>query len=214
MVQQNIRILIADDHVVVREGLKQFLSETPGLEIAGEAGSGREALAKIRKEQWDLVLLDISMPDQSGIEVLKEIKRESPNLPVLIFSMFSEDEYALSTLQSGASGFVTKESAPEQLIEAIRRVAQGGKYVSSSLAEKLLSQTLPQRKPLAHELLSKREFEILLCISRGQSLTSIGERLHLSVKTVSTYRTRILEKLGLSTNAELTRYVVKHRLDQ
>lgn len=214
MVQQNIRILIADDHAVVREGLKQFLAETPGFEIGGEAGNAREALAKVREGRWDLVLLDISMPDKSGIDVLKEIKLESPHLPVLVFSMFSEDEYALSTLQWGASGFVTKGSAPEQLIEAIRRVVQGGKYVSSTLAEKLLAQTLPQRAPLAHELLSKREFEILLCISKGLPLTRIGEGLHLSVKTVSTYRSRILEKLGFSTNAELTRYVIEHRLDQ
>ena len=206
--------MIADDHAVVREGLKQFLAETPGFEIGGEAGNGREALAKVREGRWDLVLLDISMPDKSGIDVLKEIKLESPNLPVLVFSMFSEDEYALSTLQWGASGFLTKGSAPEQLIEAIRRVVQGGKYVSSTLAEKLLAQTLPQRAPLAHELLSKREFEILLCISKGLPLTRIGESLHLSVKTVSTYRSRILEKLGFSTNAELTRYVIEHRLDQ
>ena len=208
------RILIVDDHAVVREGLKQFLADTLDLEIAGEAKDGRQALARVREQSWDLVLLDISMPDRNGLEVLKEIKRESPDLPVLIFSMFSEDEYALTSLETGASGFLTKESAPDQIVEAIRRVAQGGKYVSANLAEKLLSQSLPQREPPMHELLSKREFEILLSISRGESLTRIGERLHLSVKTVSTYRARIVEKLGLRTNAELTRYVVEHRLDR
>jgi DNA-binding NarL/FixJ family response regulator len=210
-----IRILIADDHAVVREGLKQFLAETSDLTIAGEAESARDTLVKVRAEKWDLVLLDISMPDKNGLEILKEIKRERRDLPVLIFSMFSEDEYALTTLEAGASGYLTKESAPDQIIEAIRRVAQGGKYVSPGLAEKLLSSALPQgRKESRHQLLSKREFEILLCISRGESLTQIGERLHLSVKTISTYRTRILEKMGFRTNADLTRYVVKHRLDQ
>ena len=208
------RVLIVDDHAVVREGLKRFLADTADLEIAGEAKDGRQALALVREQSWDLVLLDISMPDRNGLEVLKEIKRESPDLPVLIFSMFSEDEYALTSLETGASGFLTKESAPDQIIGAIRRVAQGGKYVSSDLAEKLLSQSRSQREPLLHELLSKREFEILLSISRGESLTRIGERLHLSVKTVSTYRARIVQKLGLRTNAELTRYVVEHRLDR
>lgn len=208
------RILIVDDHAVVREGLKRFLADTADLEIAGEAKDGRQALALVREQSWDLVLLDISMPDRNGLEVLKEIKRESPDLPVLIFSMFSEDEYALTSLETGASGFLTKESAPDQIIGAIRRVAQGGKYVSSDLAEKLFAQSRSQREPPMHELLSKREFEILLSISRGESLTRIGERLHLSVKTVSTYRARIVEKLGLRTNAELTRYVVEHRLDR
>ena len=208
------RILIVDDHAVVREGLKQFLADTLDLEIAGEAKDGRQALALVREQSWDLVLLDISMPDRNGLEVLKEIKRESPDLPVLIFSMFSEDEYALTSLETGASGFLTKESAPDQIIGAIRRVTQGGKYVSSDLGEKLLSQSRSPREPRMHELLSKREFEILLSISRGVSLTRIGERLHLSVKTVSTYRARIVEKLGLRTNAELTRYVVEHRLDR
>ena len=208
------RVLIVDDHAVVREGLKRFLADTADLEIAGEAKDGRQALALVREQSWDLVLLDISMPDRNGLEVLKEIKRESPDLPVLIFSMFSEDEYALTSLETGASGFLTKESAPDQIIGAIRRVAQGGKYVSSDLAEKLFAQSRSQREPPMHELLSKREFEILLSISRGESLTRIGERLHLSVKTVSTYRARIVEKLGLRTNAELTRYVVEHRLDR
>ena len=210
-----IRILIADDHAVVREGLKQFLAETSDLMIAGEAMSASETLAKVCAEKWDLVLLDISMPDKNGLEILKEIKRERRDLPVLIFSMFAEDEYALTTLEAGASGYLTKESTPDQIIEAIRRVAQGGRYVSPGLAEKLLSSALPQgRKVSRHQLLSKREFEILLCISGGEPLTQIGERLHLSVKTISTYRARILEKMGLHTNADLTRYVVKHRLDQ
>jgi two-component system invasion response regulator UvrY len=210
-----LRILIVDDHAVVRQGIKQFLAETPDLTIAGEARSGEEAFAKVHAEEWDLVLLDISIPDKNGLEVLREIKQESPDLPILIFSMFSEDEYALSSLEAGASGYLSKESAPGQIIEAIRRVAQGGRYVSPGLGEKLLSYTFPQtNRELRHQLLSKREFEILLWISRGEPLTRIGERLHLSVKTVSTYRARIMEKMGMRTNADLTRYVVTHRLDQ
>jgi DNA-binding NarL/FixJ family response regulator len=209
-----IRILIADDHAVVRQGLKQFLAETPDLMIAGEAQNAWETLAKARDQEWDLVMLDISMPGQNGLEVLREIKREKPALPILIFSMFSEDEYAMASLKAGASGYLTKESAPVQIIEAIRVVAQGGKYVSPALVNQLLSRTEQPRERLPHELLSKREFDILLLISRGQPLTQIGERLHLSVKTISTYRARIVEKIGCSTNAELTRYVVKHHLDE
>jgi len=209
-----IRILIADDHAVVRQGLKQFLAETPDLMIAGEAQNAWETLAKVRDQEWDLVMLDISMPGQNGLEVLREIKRGKPALPILIFSMFSEDEYAMASLKAGASGYLTKESAPVQIIEAIRVVAQGGKYVSPALVNQLLSRTEQPRERLPHELLSKREFDILLLISRGQPLTQIGERLHLSVKTISTYRARIVEKMGCSTNAELTRYVVKHHLDE
>ena len=209
-----IRILIADDHAVVRQGLKQFLAETPDLMIAGEAQNAWETLAKVRDQEWDLVMLDISMPGQNGLEVLRQIKREKPALPILIFSMFSEDEYAMASLKAGASGYLTKESAPVQIIEAIRVVAQGGKYVSPALVNQLLSRTEQPRERLPHELLSKREFDILLLISRGQPLTQIGERLHLSVKTISTYRARIVEKMGCSTNAELTRYVVKHHLDE
>lgn len=209
-----IRILIADDHAVVRQGLKQFLAETPDLMIAGEAQNAWETLAKVRDQEWDLVMLDISMPGQNGLEVLREIKRGKPALPILIFSMFSEDEYAMASLKAGASGYLTKESAPVQIIEAIRVVAQGGKYVSPALVNQLLSRTEQPRERLPHELLSKREFDILLLISRGEPLTQIGERLHLSVKTISTYRARIVEKMGCSTNAELTRYVVKHHLDE
>jgi two-component system, NarL family, invasion response regulator UvrY len=209
-----IRILIADDHAVVRQGLKQFLAETPDLMIAGEAQNAWETLTKVRDQEWDLVMLDISMPGQNGLEVLREIKREKPALPILIFSMFSEDEYAMASLKAGASGYLTKESAPVQIIEAIRVVAQGGKYVSPALVNQLLSRTEQPRERLPHELLSKREFDILLLISRGEPLTQIGERLHLSVKTISTYRARIVEKMGCSTNAELTRYVVKHHLDE
>ena len=209
-----VRILIADDHAVVRGGLKQFLAETPDLTISGEAASGRETLALVRREAWDLVLLDITLPDVNGLEILKRIKREKPGLPVIVFSMFSEDEYAITALDAGASGYLAKESPPDEILEAIRRVTKGGRYVSPALAEKLLSGAIgPARKP-RHEKLSAREQEVMLMLSRGTPLTAIGKQLHVSVKTVSTYRTRILEKLDLKTNADLTRYVIENKLDQ
>ncbi|HET9701086.1 MAG TPA: response regulator transcription factor [Burkholderiales bacterium] len=208
-----IRILIADDHAVVRQGVKQFLADTPDITVAGEAATGREVLARLQEQDWDLVLLDLNLPDLSGLEVLKRIKQEKPALPVLIFSMFSEDEYAITALNAGASGYVAKESPPEQILTAIRRATGGGRYVSPALAEKLLTGKLPAREAQPHDKLSRREHEILLLLSRGVPLTRIGEQLHLSVKTVSTYRSRVLEKLGLESNAELARYVLKHKLD-
>lgn len=208
------RILIVDDHAVVREGLKRFLDETTDLRIAGEAESMREALAMVRGHNWDLVLLDIVLPDQSGLEGLKRIKREKPGLPVLVFSNFTEDEFALASLKAGAAGFLSKDSTPEQLRAAIRTVVKGGRYVGPVLAEQLLSGAAGESKPLPHERLSGRELDILLRISKGQSLTEIGKVLHRSVKTISTYRSRILQKMGMETNAELTRYVVQYKLDQ
>jgi DNA-binding NarL/FixJ family response regulator len=208
------RILIVDDHAVVREGLKRFLDETTDLRIAGEAESMREALSMVRNHDWDLVLLDIVLPDQSGLEGLKRIKREKPGLPVLVFSNFTEDEFALASLKAGAAGFLSKDSTPEQLRAAIRTVVKGGRYVGPVLAEQLLSGAAGEPKQLPHERLSARELDILLRISKGQSLTEIGKVLHRSVKTISTYRSRILQKMGMETNAELTRYVVQHKLDQ
>lgn len=208
------RILIVDDHAVVREGLKQFLAETRDLRIAGEAASIQEALTLVRQRDWDLVLLDIALPDEHGLEGLRRIKQEKPGLPVLLFSNFTEDEYALSSLQAGAAGFLSKDSSPEQLRAAIRIAIDGGRYVGPGLAERLLSTTMPQCRSLSHERLSSREMEILLRIGKGQSLSEIGQGLHLSVKAISSYRSRILQKMELRTNAELARYVVKHRLDQ
>jgi DNA-binding NarL/FixJ family response regulator len=208
------RILIADDHAVVRGGLKQFLSDTPDMMISGEAATAREAMAMVREGEWDLLLLDITLPDASGLDLLKRIKREKPELPVLVFSMFSEDEYAITALNAGASGYLAKDSPPDQILEAIRRVTGGGRYVSPALAEKLLAGTVAPARKLPHERLSPREFEVLLSLSRGIPLTEIGDRLHLSVKTVSTYRSRVLEKLELKSNAELARYVIEHKLDR
>jgi two-component system, NarL family, invasion response regulator UvrY len=206
------RILIVDDHAVVRGGFRQFFEATSDLEVAGEAGTGAEALELIRTRGWDLVLLDISLPDLNGMAVLKRIRDERPDLPVLIFSMFSEEEFALSALNAGASGFLNKDSPPKQILSAIRSVLEGARYVSPTLAERLLAGSIASAKPLPHEALSPRELEVLLHLSKGVSLTRIAEVLNLSVKTVSTYRTRIMQKLGAESNAELVRYVLEHKL--
>ncbi|WP_265944145.1 response regulator transcription factor [Dechloromonas sp. A34] len=207
------RILIVDDHAVVRFGLRQFLADTGDLEITAEAASGAEALALVHKGDWDLVLLDMALPDLNGLEVLKRIKRVRPEMPVLIFSMFSEAEFAIPALDAGASGYLNKDSPPHQMLTAIRTVVDGARYVSPTLAEKLLSGLASAGPRPPHEALSKREMEVLLLLSKGVSLTKIGETLFVSVKTVSTYRSRILEKLGVQSNAELTRYVMEHKLD-
>lgn len=207
------RILIVDDHAVVRFGLRQFLADTDDLEITAEAANGAEALALVHKGDWDLVLLDMALPDLNGLEVLKRIKRARPEMPVLIFSMFSEAEFAIPALDAGASGYLNKDSPPHQMLMAIRTVVDGARYVSPTLAEKLLSGLASAGPRPPHEALSKREMEVLLLLSKGVSLTKIGETLFVSVKTVSTYRSRILEKLGVLSNAELTRYVMEHKLD-
>ena len=208
-----VRILIVDDHAVVRSGLKQFLVGNNDCAKVEEAGSGSEALALVTSSDWDVVLLDIGLPDLNGIEVLKRIKQMKPGLPVLIFSMFAEDDYAMTALEGGAAGFLSKDSSPEEIVDAIHRVSTGAKYLSPGLTEKLLSGSLAANRKLPHEFLSNRETEVLRLLSRGESLTEIGRRLCLSPKTVTTYRTRILDKLQVASNAELTRYVVKHKLD-
>lgn len=207
-----VSVLIADDHAVVRSGLRQFLASTEDIEIVAEAASGEELLALVQQGHSDVVLLDISLPDLNGLEVLKRLKQLQPGLPVLVFSMFSEDELALSALNNGASGYLCKDSPPEQILVALRKVATGARYVSPELAEKLLSGAVNPGKKLPHEILSPREMAVLLRLSNGVPLTKIGEQLHLSVKTVSTYRARILEKLDLHSNAEITRYVLEHKL--
>lgn len=206
------RILIVDDHAVVRGGLRQFLANTDDLEIAAEAETGFDALALIPGGEWDLVLLDMSLPDLNGLEVLKRIKRMRPNLPVLIFSMFSEAEFAIPALEAGASGYLNKDSPPYQILAAIRTVVDGARYVSPSMTEQLLSGVISSSPKAPHETLSQREMEVLLLLSKGVMLTRIGDSIHVSVKTVSTYRARILEKLGAKSNAELTRYVLQHKL--
>jgi DNA-binding NarL/FixJ family response regulator len=207
-----IRILIADDHTIVREGLKQILAETRDMVVADEASNGQEVFTKVSKNEYDVVLLDISMPGRSGLEVLKQLKSERPKLPILILSMYSEEQYAMRALRAGASGYMTKESAPDELIEAIRKVSQGRKYVSPSLAEKLaVSLELGEEKP-PHEMLSDREYQVMCMIASGKTIKEIAEELSLSVKTISTYRSRILEKLNFKTNAAITHYAVQNRL--
>lgn len=209
-----IRILIVDDHAIVGGGLKQFLGSVGGFEIGGEARTGAEALAMIKNEHWDLLLLDIGLPDMNGIEVLKQVKRNCPKLPVLVFSMYAEDDYALAALEAGAVGYLPKDSAPDEILAAIRRASAGERYLSPMLAEKLLNGTVLSAKKFLHDTLSAREFEVMRMLSQGLSLTEIAERLHLSPKTVSTYRARVLEKLGLRHNADITRYVLKHKIVQ
>jgi two-component system invasion response regulator UvrY len=207
-----IRILISDDHAIVREGLKQILADTDDLVVAGEATNGHEVIEHVRREDWDMVLLDLAMPGKDGLETLKEIKREKPKLPVLVLSIYPEEQYAVRALKAGASGYLTKESAPEELIAAIRKVSQGGKYISSSLAEKLASHLeIAADKPV-HETLSDREYQVMLMIASGKTVKEIADDMCLSVKTVSTYRVRALSKMGMKNNSEFTYYAIKYGL--
>jgi len=207
-----IKILIADDHPVVRRGLKQIISENPDMVVAGEAGDGLEVLSQVRKNDYDLVLLDISMPAGSGLSILSQIKSEKTELPVLIISIYPESQYAVRVLKAGASGYLAKDSAPEELIKAIRAVVSGKKYVSAGLAQELASKLGTAARNLPHETLSNREFDILCLIASGKTNKGMARDLFLSPKTVSTYRLRILNKLGLKTDAELIRYVIENRL--
>lgn len=207
-----IRVLIADDHAIVRQGLKQILRDVPEVLVAGEASSGDQTLERLRSGEWDLVVMDISMPGRNGLEILKLLKHENPKLPVLILSMHSEDQFAVRMLKAGAAGYLTKESAPDELVKAIRKIISGGRYVSPTLAEKLAFNMHPESEKQAHEILSDREFQVMRMIARGQSVKEIGEELTLSVKTISTYRARVLEKLHLRTNAELIHYALQNGL--
>jgi two-component system, NarL family, invasion response regulator UvrY len=207
-----IRILISDDHAIVREGLKQILADTDDLVAAGEAVNGHEVLEHIRREDWDMVLLDLAMPGKDGLETLKEVKREKPKLPVLVLSIYPEEQYAVRALKAGASGYLTKESAPEELIAAIRKVSQGGKYISASLAEKLASHLGVDAGKPVHESLSDREYQVMLLIASGKTVTEIADDMCLSVKTVSTYRARALSKMGMKNNSAFTYYAIKHGL--
>ena len=207
-----LRILIADDHPVFRRGLKQIIQETADMVVAAEAVDGREALLKARTGEYDVVLLDITMPIRNGVDVLSQLKHERPTLPVLMLSMHPEEQYAVRALRAGASGYLTKESAPEELVAAIRKVSTGGKYVSASLAEHLASLVQEKGDPLPHETLSGREYQVMCLIASGKTVSEAARELALSVKTVSTYRARILEKLRLKNTAELIRYAAKNEL--
>ena len=207
-----IRILVADDHSVVREGIKQILAGQEGLVVEDEAGSGQEVLSRLAEKTYDLILLDISMPGRSGLEILEEIKVMQPKLPVLILSMHPEEQYAVRMLRAGASGYLTKASAPQELISAIQKVSRGGKYVTASLAEKLAFELDARAEKPLHERLSNREYQVMLMLAAGQSVSEVAEALCLSAKTISTYRARILEKMDMKKNAELTLYAVKNNL--
>lgn len=207
-----VRVLIADDHAIVREGLRRILSEEPLFEVVGEAADSQEALDLTKKTNPDVVLLDISMPGRGGIETLKEIKARRARTHVLMLSMHPEDQFALRCLRDGADGYMTKESAPEELIGAIRKISQGGKYVSTALAEKMAFSLDANFERAPHETLSDREFQVLCMIARGLTVSEIGEELALSVKTISTYRSRILEKMQLKNNAELMHYAIQRGL--
>ena len=207
-----MRILIADDHAVVRHGLKQILADAFKRAVFGEAANSQEALERVWKEPWDVVILDLTMPGRSGLEVLKEIKRARPKLPVLILSMHPEDQFAVRLLKAGASGYMTKESAPEELVGAVNKAVAGGRYVSVPLAEKLASLIVRDVQAAPHESLSDREFLILRLIASGKPVGAIARELSLSVKTVSTYRARLLEKMSMSNNSELVHYAFQYKL--
>jgi len=207
-----LRVVVVDDHPVVREGLKRIIAESNELSVAAEASDGEEALQTLRNNPCDVVLLDISLPKKSGLEVLKHIRAEQPRLPILILSMHSEDEYAVRMLRAGASGYLTKESTSANLISAIRKVVRGGRYVSPALAERLAFDLQTDSDRPAYEALSDREYQILCMLSGGKTVSEIATDLSLSVKTISTYRVRVLEKLRLKNNAELMRYAIKQGL--
>ncbi|RJG05983.1 DNA-binding response regulator [Noviherbaspirillum cavernae] len=210
--KEKIQILIADDHAIVREGLKQILADTRDIVVAGHADNGSDAIKLVRNSDCDVLLLDISMPDRSGIEVLKQIKKESPRLAVLMLSMHREDQYAIRSLKAGAAGYLNKQSAPDQLVDAIRQVASGRKYISSALAQELANQLGDDRNVPPHETLSDREYQTLIMIASGKTVGDIAYELSLSVKTISMYRSRLLQKMKLRHNAELTHYAIKNQL--
>ncbi len=207
-----INVLIADDHTVVRQGLKQILSDDPQLAVVGEAADGNEVLKALETLSVDALVLDITMPGRNGLDVLKEVKRKRPALPVLVLSMHPEDQFAIRILRAGAAGYITKESAPEELVGALRKVCTGGKYVSPQLAEKLAVFIEDETTRHPHEKLSDREFEVLRMLASGKTVTEVADDLLLSVKTVSTYRSRVLEKMKMTSNAELTRYALQNGL--
>jgi two-component system invasion response regulator UvrY len=210
--KEKIKVLIADDHAIVREGLKQILADTKDIVVAGDAENGVDTIKLARKGKGDVLLLDISMPDRSGIEVLKQVKKEVPELSVLMLSMHREDQYAIRSLKAGAAGYLNKQSAPAELVNAIRQVAAGRKYISPSLAQELANHIGEDHETPLHETLSDREYQTLIMIASGKAVSEIAAELVLSVKTISMYRSRLLQKMKLKHNAELTHYAIKNHL--
>jgi DNA-binding NarL/FixJ family response regulator len=207
-----IRALITDDHAVVRRGLKELLNDSRKIEVLGEASTAGEALDHVRSGQWDVVILDINLPDRSGLDLLRDLKREKPDLPVLILSVCSEDQFAVRALRSGAAGYLTKASAPAQLVDAVEKVAGGGRYISPAVAERLAILVGSDREGMPHEALSEREYQVTRMLASGKTVSQIAGEMNLSVKTISTYRSRVLDKMGMHTNAELTYYAVRNQL--
>ena len=207
-----IKVLIADDHALFRDGLKRIFSEIEDIDVVGEAVDGKDILKKVRECDWDIALLDINLPDINGLDILKRILSVNSASRILVLSMYPEEEYAIRAIRSGASGYLTKDSPTDQLINVIRRLAKGGKYVNPELAEKLLFNPVLDSEALTHTTISDRELHVFKLIVAGESLTAIANKLSLSVKTVSTYRSRILEKMDMKNNAQLVRYAIQHRL--
>jgi two-component system invasion response regulator UvrY len=207
-----IKVLIADDHAIVRRGLRQILAETADIVVGGEAPTAADVLRLVRDERWDALILDVSLPGASGMDLLADVRRERPAIPVLILTVHSEDQYAVRAIRGGAAGFLTKETAPERLVDAVRKIASGGRYVSPEVAEKLASFVSADDQGKPHDRLSNREFEILKMLASGKTVSQVADELALSVKTVSTHRTRMLKKMGMKTNAELTHYAVRNHL--
>jgi DNA-binding NarL/FixJ family response regulator len=207
-----IRVVIADDHQILREGLKQLLQAAGDLEVVGEAGDGFEVLDRVRRDEFDVLLLDMSMPGKSGVELIKQVKSEKPKLRILVLSMHEEHQYAVRAIRAGASGYLTKESAASQLVAAIRKVGGGGAYITPEVAERLAQDAMPHAQGPLHASLSDREFEVFHMLVDGVSVNEIAARLHLSAKTISTHKARLMEKLGVDSTADLVHYAVRHKL--
>lgn len=207
-----INILVVDDHALIRKGLKMLLEESPDFQVTGEAETGAQAIKIVREQHFDLVLLDISLPDKHGMDVLKQLKAEQPYIKVIVLSMYPEDQYGVRALKAGAVGYINKQSAPEKLVGAIKQVISGKKYISETLAEQLLSNLIGESQDLLHQNLSNREYQTLCLMSSGNSLTEISEIMMLSPKTVSVYRARMLEKMSFKNNAEAVHYAIAHHL--
>jgi DNA-binding NarL/FixJ family response regulator len=207
-----IRIVVADDHTIMREGLKQLLANEVDLVVAAEAADGHEVMKLVRESDFDVLLLDLSMPGRSGIELIKQVKAERPRLRLLVLSMHQENQYAVRAIKAGASGYLTKDSASIQLVSAIRKVAAGGAFITADVAEQLALGAMPHAAGLPHTALSDREYEVFQQLASGVSVTDIADRLNLSVKTVSTHKARLMEKMGIGSQAELIRYALRHHL--
>ena len=209
-----IRIVIADDHAIVREGLKRIVSSVNGLQVVGEAANGTEVMQRVRESEFDVLVLDLSMPGRSGMELIKLVRSEKPKVRILVLSMHQELQYAVRAIKSGASGYLTKESAPGQLEQAIRKIAAGGAFISAEVAEQLALSAMPGCTSAPHESLSNREFEVFRLIAAGVSVTDIATRLKLSVKTISTHKANLMQKMGLQNQSELIRYAIKHGVSE